>query len=86
MESRIDQLITDIDATKEYLYKNNPFIDGDYSSYNPDTGLTNTTVYGEPIGKGLTNKSTMEPQAFNKISRALKRRYQMAISTNIWKI
>ena len=66
MESRIAQTNKYIEATREYLPQKNPFMEGGYSSYNPDTGLPKTKVDGETIGKSLTKKATKKKQTFNK--------------------
>ena len=73
-ESRIAQLSKDMDATREYLSKDSPFMEGEYGSYNPETGLPKTTVDGEPIGKGPMKKATKKLQAFNKKRENFKKK------------
>ena len=63
---RIGQLSKYIDATTKHLYKKSPFMEGKYSSYNPDTGFPNTKVDEEPIWKGPMKKATNKLQEFNK--------------------
>ena len=74
VESKIDHLSKDIDATRKDLFKNTPFTEGEYSSYNPDTGLPKTKVDGEPIGKIPIKKVTNKVQAFNKNHENFKKK------------
>ena len=71
---RIGQLSKYIDATTKHLYKKSPFMEGKYSSYNPDTGLPKTKVDGEPIGKIPIKKVTNKVQAFNKNHENFKKK------------